>query len=63
MKLIRQLGPGVWEDEAGVVHVHIPEVLAHLKIPDTPENRDKLTSMTADMLSQMLPQSKVEVSP
>jgi hypothetical protein len=49
MKLKRQLAPGFGEDDAGCVHISIPEILARLKIDDTPENRDKLSAMVAEM--------------
>lgn len=36
----RYIAPGIWIDGNDNVHFAVPEILAHLNVPDTPENRE-----------------------
>lgn len=36
----RDIAPGIWEDMNGQSHISVPEVLAHLGLPITAENRE-----------------------
>ncbi len=51
------LGPGVWEDRAGALHVSVPELLAHFNIADTPANRDAVTRMMTEPRREQVPRA------
>lgn len=54
-----QLGPGVWEDDNGDVHVSIPDLLKHFHFADTPENRTVLDKVCKDVIAENWPNSKI----
>lgn len=42
-----RIAPGIWMDRDGDVHYSIPELLALVQLPDTPENRAVVAEMIA----------------
>ena len=52
---MKKIAPGVYEDAGGAVHFSVPELLAHLHIPDTPENREQFQEEMNDFLKEFLP--------
>lgn len=58
-QLKRYYGPGVWEDMDGGLHFSLPDILAHLKLPDTPENRAQFTEVLREMMAKVNPQAKI----
>lgn len=55
------LGPGVWVDREGALHFSVPEILTHLGIPNTPANRDWLTTFMSETLRTDVPDATVIV--
>lgn len=51
----RRLGPGVWVDVDNGLHFSVPELLAVLRVRDTPENRDVLMVIIRDLLAEWYP--------
>lgn len=43
-------GPGIWEDLDGGIHFAIPELLAMVGMPDTPENHILVRKMLTDLV-------------
>lgn len=54
-KLGKRLGPGIWEDADGHIHWSIPELLAMVDLPDTPENRDEVIRMLTALMKKNRP--------
>jgi hypothetical protein len=50
-----RLGPGAWVDREGALHFSVPEILAHLHLPDTPEGRAEAMDMIEGLLREMVP--------
>jgi hypothetical protein len=44
-QLKQRLGPGIWIDQNDNLHFSIPELLALVDLPDTPENRAAVHDM------------------
>lgn len=55
-----QVRPGVYIHGADI-HVDVPEVLAHLKLPDTPENREAAAEEAAEMYGETFPDKRIVV--
>lgn len=55
----RRLAAGVWEDTDGAVHFSVPELLAHLKVADTPENRTMLNDTICKLLREHWPAANI----
>ena len=60
-QLKRYHGYGVWEGLDGGLHFSIPDILAHLCIADTPENRDELNAIAKAEVAKRAPQAVVVV--
>ena len=45
-------------DDNDALHISVPRMLDKMGAPDTPENRDKLTAMAAEILAEMLKDTK-----
>lgn len=45
-----RLGPGVWVDRDGGIHFSVPELLAHVDVEDTPENRRLIEAQIRDVI-------------
>lgn len=41
----RRIAPGIWEDGDGHLHFSVPELLAMVDLPDTPEHRARVVAM------------------
>lgn len=59
-KLKKRLGPGAWIDQDDNLHFSVPEILNHLGVADTPENRDQLMHHMAQWVKQQVPQAEIE---
>jgi hypothetical protein len=59
--LKRRLGPGCWEDMDGNIHFSIPDILAAMKLEDTPENREIAQKFMKSHIEQESPSTKVIV--
>lgn len=53
---------GFYVDTEGVLHVDIPEMLAHLGIPDTPASRDLMAEGVEYELRRLAPEAEIEVT-
>jgi hypothetical protein len=62
-KFLRWLIPGVWEDTEGGMHLDVPQILSHLGIPDTEENRRLAMHLFATELPKTLPKAILEIRP
>lgn len=58
-KLMKRHGPGIWEDADGHIHWSIPELLAMVELPDTPENRESVKQMLLDMMKKGAPNAQI----
>lgn len=58
-QLKRRLAPGFWEDQAGHLHISIPELLDHFDLPDTPENQAEVRRMMENLLHQHCPTTQI----
>jgi len=54
-----RLGPWVWLDDTGALHVATVPMLRHLAIADTPENRAVCTAFLAEQLRDHFPQAAI----
>ena len=48
---MRRLAPGVYDDEAGGLHLELPELLAAAGYADTPENQQAIIAAVAAQFS------------
>jgi hypothetical protein len=55
------LAPGFYVDDAGELHVDVPEVLRSQGIPVTAENIDQATELLAGLMRDQLPEAEVKV--
>ncbi|MGI8996435.1 MAG: hypothetical protein ACR2GW_07150 [Pyrinomonadaceae bacterium] len=55
----RRLSPGTYVDPEGVLHFVIPEMLAELGFPDTPQNREDLARYASQFLREELPTAEL----
>lgn len=53
------IAPGIWIDRHQGVHFSIPDILQHLGLPDTPEDRLLATRAIDDMLAEVAPGTQV----
>lgn len=58
-KLGRQIAPGIWEDANGNPHFSLPDLLALVDLPDTLENRKRVTDMIRQMLQEQDPEVRI----
>ena len=54
----QSLAPGMWLDREGCVTFELSEILAHLGIPESPENRRILERVITDRLAQQFPTAR-----
>lgn len=53
---MKRIGPGFYIDEAkNELHVYCPEMLRHLNVKDTPENREQCMQIAARLLREKWP--------
>lgn len=55
----QRIGPGVWLDRQGDPHFSIPEILAHLGLPDTPADRQIAAKVIAELLAKHCPDARI----
>lgn len=55
----RRLAPGFWVDEAGDLHVSLPELLAELGLPDTEAARAELNGIIRQELARVIPRTEI----
>lgn len=53
------IAPGVWLDREGHAHFSVPEILAHLGIADTPEDRALCTHVVSTALREVDPNARI----
>lgn len=58
-KLKRQIAPGIWEDQTGKVHFSIPDLLDHVGLEDTPENRKEAGQMLVEVMKKEMPNTPI----
>lgn len=46
---MKKLGPGIYADDLGRLHVDVPQVLRELGAPDTPHNREIVAEAAAEI--------------
>lgn len=62
MKTFTKLAPGAYvDDETNTLHIDVPEMLAHLGLPDNQKNRDEMAAIAEAMLREAFPQSPLTV--
>ena len=47
-----RIATGIWVDASGHIHFSIPELLAMVDLPNTPENRDRVVEMAAAIVQE-----------
>jgi hypothetical protein len=50
-----RIAPGLYFDRFGDLHYCVPELLALVDLPDTPENRARLVEIVADVARRAAP--------
>lgn len=55
----RRILPGLWFDMEDNAHFSIPEILAHLGMPDTPENHVLMRKAINDVIKREQPDAKI----
>lgn len=55
MRRDRALAPGIWLDADDVLHFAIPEILAHLGLPDTPDDRALAGAVIVKVMARLAP--------
>jgi len=58
-QLGRRIAPGIWQDVEGNPHFSIPELLALVGLPDTPEHHDRLKASLRELLASEMPEAKI----
>lgn len=58
-QLKKYLMPGIWEDMDGHHHFSIPELLASVGLPDTPENHEQCKRMVMDVFKRNNPNVEI----
>jgi hypothetical protein len=53
------IAPGAWLDRTGALHFSVPEILAHLGIPDTPDDRAFCVQVIREMLAREIPSIEI----
>jgi hypothetical protein len=56
---VNRVGPGLYEDDDGVLHMSIPELLDAYGIADTPENREVMIAAAREVLANKFPDARV----
>jgi hypothetical protein len=59
MKRVAEYGPGVWGDEDKGLHLDLPVILAHFRLPNTRENRDMVVRLAAEIFRKHNPTCKI----
>jgi len=62
MTTYRYLGPGVYEDGAGGLHLDVAELLLANGYPDTPANRAMITEAAYEQLRTRYPTVAIDVT-
>jgi hypothetical protein len=52
----RRIAPGIWEDMEGGIHWSIPELLAMVGLPNTPENEQHVRAMMVELVRKHAPE-------
>ncbi len=52
-----RIAPGIWIDRDGGLHWSVPELLALVDLPDTPEHREAVTEMLRRTLRDQCPEA------
>lgn len=53
------IAPGIWIDEDGHSHWSLPDLLAHVELEDTSENRLKVAAMLEDLIVKQNPEAQI----
>ena len=53
------IAPGIWIDRRQGLHFNIPEILAHLGLPETPEDCALATQVITDLLARTAPGTRI----
>jgi hypothetical protein len=56
----RQLAEGIYQDPDGLMHISMPEVMKHLNIADTPQNREDTSAVIGRIVKQLLPDAHLD---
>jgi hypothetical protein len=54
---VLELGPGIYSDSVGNLHLDVGQILAHLGFPDTPANRVKVAEHLTRNAQSLAPAS------
>lgn len=57
---MKKIGPGIYMDDQATLHVDCVEILNHLSIEDTPENRQMVADEAARSARHLYPGVAVE---
>jgi hypothetical protein len=52
---MKAVGPGLYEDAAGALHLSVPDFLRAHGIADTPENREVMIEVAREALARHFP--------
>lgn len=58
-QLKKRIAPGIWEDKNDKTHFSIPELLQHVGLDDTPENREEAKRMLVELFKELNPNCKL----
>lgn len=53
------MAPGIWKDQTGKVHLSIPDLLHHVRLEDTPENREEAKAMFVEIMKKEMPNTPI----
>lgn len=58
-KIKKRIAPGIWKDQTGTVHFSIPDLLHHVSLEDTPENREEAKAMFVEVMKKEMPNTPI----
>lgn len=58
-KFKKRIATGIWEDADGMPHFSIPELLAMVNLPDTPENQARVAKIIEKAVRKENPKCEI----
>jgi len=58
---VERIGPGLYTDDQGGLHIVVKEILEAYGYPDTEENRDMLVEETQEVVAELYPGTPVDL--
>jgi hypothetical protein len=54
-----RIAPGIWIDAEGHGHISIPELLAMVDLPDTPDHRERVAELAEHVIRRVHPDATI----